>query len=243
MTRQSNSFKNSAGYDIYQHHWLPEGPAKAQVFIIHGLGEHGGRYNDIAHYLCTQGFRCHALDHQGHGRSAGRRGHIDRFGRFVDDAADFIRRNQAEPALPSFIIGHSMGGVIASNLLLDHPQLVDGCILSGPALATDDAVGAVQKSALKLISCVLPTLPVFSVDPRLICRNENVVANYINDPLVLSKKISARLVTEILAGGARALHRASEISLPMLMLHGEEDALAHPSGSRRMHQQISATDK
>ncbi len=244
MTWQSSSFSNTAGYEIYQQHWLPEVPVKAQVFIIHGLGEHGGRYQEIAQYLSQRGYRCHALDHQGHGRSEGRRGYIDRFSSFVDTAADFIRRGKAEaPELPSFMIGHSMGGVIASNLLLDHPQLVDGCILSGPALATDDAIGGVQKAVLKLIARLLPTLPVFGLDARLICRDEKVVENYRADPLVLSGKISARLVAEILAGGERALTRAAEISLPMLLLHGEEDALAHPNGSRRMYRGISSTDK
>ena len=244
MIHESSEFHNAQGDKIFQQSWLPDGPAKADVFIIHGLGEHSGRYSEIAHFLVERGYRAHALDHPGHGKSDGLRAYIDDFSIFTETASDFIKRIQSQnDELPSYIIGHSMGGVITSNLLIDHPSLVAGAILSGPALATDEAVGPVQTFILKLIAKFFPKLPVFQLDANLICRNPAVVEEYLNDPLVYSGKIRARLLIEIVGAGERALQRAAEITLPMLMLHGEEDGLASVKGSQAMFAGISSEDK
>lgn len=244
MNTETSTFTNAQGCKIFTRSWLPDTDGKANVFIIHGLGEHSGRYAEIATYLAERGFRVHALDHTGHGRSEGLRAYISQFAIFVDTVKDFILRCQAEtPNLPSLIIGHSMGGVITSNLLIDHPKLVQGAILSGPALTTDDAVSDAQKFILKTIAKILPKLPVFQLDASLICRNKQVVDDYLADPLVYSGKIRAKLIVEIVSAGERALSRAAEIKLPMLFLHGEEDALASPKGSQLMHAAISSEDK
>ncbi|GAB3378100.1 lysophospholipase [Spongiibacter taiwanensis] len=244
MKTETSTFTNAHGCKIFTQSWLPEADGKANVFIIHGLGEHSGRYAEIASYLAQRSFRVHALDHTGHGQSEGLRGYISQFSIFVDTVKDFILRCQAEtPNLPSLIIGHSMGGVITSNLLIDHPTLVQGAVLSGPALTTDDAVSDTQKFILKTIAKILPKLPVLQLDANLVCRDKKVVDDYLADPLVNSGKIRAKLIVEILLAGERALSRAAEIKLPMLFLHGEEDGLASPKGSQLMHAAISSDDK
>lgn len=244
MNHETSTFINGQNTRIFTQSWLPDADGKANVFIIHGLGEHSNRYSEIATYLAERGFRVHALDHTGHGQSEGLRGYISQFSVFVETVREFIVRCQTEtPNLPNLVIGHSMGGVITSNLLIDYPNLVQAAILSGPALTTDEAVSHVQKLALKAVAKILPTLPVFQLDANLICRDKQVVADYLADPLVNSGKIRAKLIVEIVTAGERALSRAAEIKLPMLFLHGAEDALASPKGSELMYAGISSEDK
>ncbi len=243
MTNTAQGFINAYGKKIHTHSW-PVTQARAQVVIVHGLGEHGGRYSELASSLNQRGYSCYALDHQGHGKSEGEPGFIESFAIFVDTAADFIERVKAQaPDLPCIMIGHSMGGVIASNLLIDHPGLVDICALSGPALATDDAIGPLQRRLLKGLAVLLPKARVFSVDPTLVSSDPATVAAYRNDPLVLQGKGCVKLITEILNAAGRALERADAIRIPMLFMHGGADALAHPNGSVRMHDAIASTDK
>ncbi|MDF1690817.1 MAG: lysophospholipase [Zhongshania sp.] len=243
MAAQAENFTNATGTRIHTRSWQTPAP-KAQIVILHGLGEHGERYQALATTLNDSGYSCYALDHVGHGLSDGEKGHIDDFAIFVDTAAEFIAKVRATaPDLPCFLIGHSMGGVIATNVLIEHPELVDGCVLSGPALATDEAIGPLQQRILKVIAALFPRLRIFAVDPKLVCSDPAVVADYINDPLVLSGKGSAKLIAEILSGSARALSRAKSIKTPMLLLHGEQDALAHPNGSRTLYNLISSADK
>ncbi|MEX1667395.1 lysophospholipase [Zhongshania guokunii] len=243
MAVQTENFTNANGTRIHTRSWqIPE--PKALVVIVHGLGEHGERYHALATALNTSGYNCYALDNVGHGLSEGEKGHIDDFSIFVDTAVEFIRNVRATaPELPCFMIGHSMGGVIATNVLIDHSELIDGCILSGPALATDEAIGPVQKRILKVIAALFPRLRIFAVDPSLVCSDPAVVADYSNDPLVLRGKGSAKLIVEILSGSARGLSQATTIKTPMLLLHGEQDALAHPNGSRSLYSSISSADK
>ena len=237
------SFTNTKGLNIHTRSWSVS-QAKAQVVIVHGLGEHGERYQALATTLNDSGYNCHALDHPGHGLSGGEQGHIDDFSMFVDTTVEFIRRVRgAAPELPCFMIGHSMGGVIATNVLIQNPELIDACVLSGPALATDEAVGPVLKSVLKAIAAVFPRLRVFAVDPSLVCSVPEVVAEYRKDPLVLSGKGTANLIVQILAGSVKAMASAKQITTPMLLLHGEQDALAHPKGSQILHDTIASTDK
>lgn len=243
MNTQTQGFTNTDGKHIHTHSW-PVANAKAQVVIVHGLGEHGGRYQELAGSLNQRGYSCHALDHQGHGESEGKPGYIDNFTIFVNTVADFITRVKAQsPGLPCIMIGHSMGGVIACNTLIDHPKLVDICALSGPALATDEAIGPVQRLILTGLSALAPKAKVFSVDPTLVSSDPNTVEAYRNDPLVLSGKGCVKLITEILKAAKRALAQADQITVPMLFMHGGADALAHPSGSSRMYESISSRDK
>ena len=237
------SFTNSNDLNIHTRSWSVSN-ANAQVVIVHGLGEHGDRYQALATTLNDKGYNCHALDHPGHGLSGGEKGHIDNFSMFVDTTVEFIQRvRAAAPELPCFMIGHSMGGVIATNVLIQKPELIDACVLSGPALATDEAVGPVLKRILKAIVAVSPRLRVFTVDPSLVCSVPGVVTEYRDDPLVLSGKGTANLIVEILAGSAHAMAGAKTITTPMLLLHGEQDDLDHPKRSQILHDTISSTDK
>ncbi|AMO67520.1 alpha/beta hydrolase fold protein [gamma proteobacterium BDW918] len=237
------SFTNANGLNIHTRSWSVS-QAKAHVVIVHGLGEHGARYQALAETLNNSGYNCYALDHPGHGLSDGKKGHIDNFSMFIDTTVEFIQRVRATaPELPCFMIGHSMGGVIATNVLIQNPELIDACVLSGPALATDEAVGPLLKRILKTIAAVFPRLPVFAVDPSLVCSVPEVVAEYREDPLVLSGRGTANLIVEILAGSVQAMAGAKSINTPMLLLHGEQDALAHPKGSQMLYDTIASTDK
>lgn len=243
MKQSSSEFTNAQGQKIFRQSWLPDAEPSADVFIIHGLGEHSSRYAELAEMLARRGYAVHALDHPGHGRSEGLPAYIERFDIFVETAAQFLREVHNHNGKPCFVIGHSMGGVITCNLLIDHPELVQAAVLSGPALATDEALGPAQKVVLKAVAKVLPKLPAFQLDAKLICRDPKVVEEYLADPLVYSGKVRVRLLAEIVRAANRAMAEAAKIDIPMLFLHGEDDALASPEGSRKMYQSISSTDK
>ncbi|WP_286696043.1 alpha/beta hydrolase [Spongiibacter sp. UBA1325] len=244
MQTENSAFTNRSGQKIFQSSWLPASAPQAVVCIIHGLGEHSGRYAALAESLAAAGFACFALDHPAHGKSDGQQCFIPDFSLLVETARQFIDDSkQRYPDLPSFVIGHSMGGVITTTLLTETPQLVNGAILSGPALATDEAVGPIQRIVLNAISRLFPEAPTFQLDPSLVCSDVSVVDNYLNDPLVFSGKIPARTISEIIRGADSALKKASKITTPLLLLHGENDKLASPEGSKQLYRSCSSEDK
>lgn len=238
------SVRTAAGLHIYTAHWLPAQAPKAVLVVAHGLGEHCGRYKPFIDYFVARGCAVYALDHESHGKSEGMRGYIHRFGDFVATLHDYIGKIRARhQGLPVFLVGHSMGGVISVNYLLAHQQGLSGCILSGPALATDDVISPVQKKILKILSLLTPKLPLIKIEGAAVSRDPAVVKAYETDPLVFRGKATARLLTEIVSSADKGLQEAAKITLPLLMLHGGSDLLAHPKGSEKLANSVSSRDK
>ena len=124
------------GLDLFAQVWTPERNPRAVVVIAHGLGEHSSRYEEVARRLVAGGFAVYALDHRGHGRSPGRRANIERFSYLVTDFSTSIGRSSRQhPDAPVFVLGHSMGGAIATATALRIQNTLRGLALSGPALA------------------------------------------------------------------------------------------------------------
>tara|TARA_R110001592_G_scaffold63585_11_gene194925 strand:- start:12247 stop:13080 length:834 start_codon:yes stop_codon:yes gene_type:complete len=244
MTQQKSLLRSRNGCGIYTQNWQPNGTPKAVLILVHGLAEHSNRYVEIAKYFTAQGFAVYALDHEGHGQSQGLRGYIDNFDDFLT-TLDEYRQQIAElhPTSKLFLIGHSMGGVISSAYLLEHQEQVAGCILSGAALDTGGAVGPVQRLLLRLLSILLPKLPILKLEANDVCHDPKVVEAYRNDPRVFTGKIRVRLITELLRTADRVLKNAASISLPMLILHGGDDRMASPAGSEKLYAGISSADK
>ncbi|MCG8370561.1 MAG: lysophospholipase [Proteobacteria bacterium] len=229
---------------LYRRSWLPDGDARAAVLLVHGLGEHCGRYGHLAAHCNARGFAVHAIDHYGHGKSDGRAGYVERFSVYLDGVRalrDAVRTEQ--PKIPMFLLGHSMGGLIAAALLVHEQADFRGCVLSGPALRTDEEPPALVRGLIRLISWLLPTVPVIGLDPSGVSRDPAVVGAYVADPLVHHGKLSARLIAEL--GKAMRSTRAAAhvVDLPLLILHGEEDALTSPGGSAEFYEHAGSTDK
>ena len=229
---------------LFRQTWLPHTDARAAVLLVHGLGEHSSRYEHVAEHLTSRGFAVFAIDHYGHGKSDGRMGYVERFSVYLDGVSALLGRIQTEqPRLPLFLVGHSMGGLIAAAFLLEHQAAFQACVLSGPAIKSDQAPPAVVIALIRLISALAPTVPLIQLDASGVSRDQNVVDVYVNDPLVHHGKLSARLIAEMSGAMKTTLASASEIKLPMIFMHGEADVLTAPSGSEEMFKKVSSPDK
>lgn len=243
-TTQVSQEEGRLAGDVYYRHWQPTASPRGVILLVHGMGEHSGRYQGFADFLCPRGFAVVAPDHPGHGQSPGKRAHIDRFEDFFPPL-DKLRASIARwyPGLPCFLVGHSMGGLIAARYLLDHQREFAGAALSGPALAMPAEPPAPMLWLGKLLSRIAPRLGVMQLDPSDISRDPAVVRAYREDPLVCKGKISARLAGEIFRVMGVVATRRGEINLPILIMHGDADALTAASGSTDFHAAVSSGDK
>jgi alpha-beta hydrolase superfamily lysophospholipase len=228
---------------VFYRHW-PVPDARGVILLVHGLGEHSGRYRDFADFMRRRGLAVVAPDHPGHGLSPGRRA-------FVRSAAEFMAPLDAlrdlidmwYPGSPCFLVGHSMGGLIAARYLLDHQGEFAGAALSGAALQMPEAPSMGTLLFMRLISVLWPSLGVLQLDASQVSRDPEVVQRYIHDPLVHGGKISARLVTELFAMMDAVAAGRATITLPMLIMHGDADAMTPAAGSRIFHDAIGSSDK
>lgn len=228
------TFTASDGENLAAYRWpLPEGqPWRGTVLLVHGLGEHAGRYHHVAERLNRWGFAVRAYDHYGHGRSAGPRGGLNHDMRLLDDLADMVDTARAHmpEGLPLVLLGHSMGGLVAARFVALHLRPVDALVLSSPAL--DPGLNAVQKLLLATLPRVAPNLRVGNgLDARYISHDPAVVAAYERDPLC-HDRISGRLARFIAEGGPATVARAAHWRVPTLLMWAGADRLVNPAGSR-----------
>ncbi|MGH7896309.1 MAG: lysophospholipase [Candidatus Binatia bacterium] len=226
MTNKDGHFTGQGGLRLYWQAWLPEGEVRAVVMVAHGYGEHGGRYRNLIERLVPRGLAVYALDQRGHGRSEGPRGHVGRFAEFVADLHAFrVRIEEEQRGKPLFLLGHSMGGLIAVRYLLAHDQGLAGAILSSPAFGIHNEPSRLLQWLGRLLSRIAPRASFQgNVEPRFLSRDQAVGQAYAADPLV-HKRASARFFTEFKWAMANALERAPEIRLPLLILQAGDDRL------------------
>jgi acylglycerol lipase len=242
VTAASGYLAGAGGRRIYWQSWTPESEPKALIMIVHGAGEHSGRYGHVAEALVEDGYAVYALDHRGHGRSDGPRALIDRLDSAVADLDRLVKEALAEhPALPVFVLGHSVGGTIAVRYALDHQGRLTGVVLSGPLAAIDAA--APLRFAGRVLSVVVPTLPLIAVDPALVSRDPQVVAAYQSDPLVHHGKLPVRTLAELISAIDQFPDAVRAITVPTLILYGSADRLCPPSGSGMLGERIGSEDK
>lgn len=243
MKKQEGQFAGAKGVTIFRRTWLPA-KVKAVVVIVHGLGEHSGRYGHVADTLVADGCAVYAMDHRGHGRSGGGpTAYVDRFANVVSDidqVVEVARREQ--PRKPVFLLGHSMGGALALSYTLKHAAKLSGLILSGPAVALDGAP-PMMKPIGKILSTFAPRMGLFAIDPAKVSRDPAVVADYAQDALNAHGKVPARTLGEIVRFVEWLPLALSVLKLPLLVQHGSEDQLAGVAGSRMVVDKIGSTDK
>ena len=212
---------------------LPAGQeARATLLIVHGLGEHMGRYAALAQALNGWGYAVRAYDQYGHGASEGPRGGLPTATRLLDDLALVIDHTRATVAAahPLLLLGHSMGGLVAARFVALQRRSVDALVLSSPAL--DPGLNPVQKLLVAVLPSLFPKLRVGNgLDARLISHDPAVVAAYQSDPLV-HDRIAARLARFIADESAAVRAAAAGWALPTLLLYAGADKLVNPAGSR-----------
>lgn len=224
-------------------HWHAGEATRGVILLVHGLGEHSGRYEHVAAQLNARGFSVLAPDHLGHGESPGTRVYVDAFDDYlvaVRECRDLIEWEY--PDLPCFVIGHSMGGLITARLLLEDQARYVGAVLSGPAFAATEPPSAVVMWIGRLLARLLPKTGMIELDASGVSRDPKVVAAYNADPLVNHGKITARLGIGIFDAMADVMARAETITLPLLIMHGGADTMAAPEGSQAFAAAVGSSD-
>ena len=236
------SFLGYDGLELFYRRWRPAGSPKAVLPIVHGHGEHSGRYANVAAWFVPRGYSVYALDLRGHGRSQGKRGALADFGEYRKDVRAFLELvREAEPA-PAFLAGHSLGGLIVLDYALRGPDGLAGVVASGPVLSPP-GISPFLLWLSKVLAQLWPGLILESgLDTSALSRDPAVVEAYVNDPLVHSKG-SARMANEMMRAIDWTQAHAAEMALPCLIVHGSEDRLCSPQASRVFIENVTFADK
>ncbi len=229
-----STFVASDGDNVVIQDWPlePGTTLRGVVVLVHGLGEHAGRYDHVARKLNAWGFAVRGYDQCGHGESGGPRGGLPTDTRLLDDLADIIDSTRARmhKDTPLILLGHSMGGLVAGRFVSLGMRPVDALIMSSPAL--DPGLSAFQKFLVAVLPKVAPDLRVGNgLNPQLISHDPEVVSAYLSDRLV-HDRISARLARFIATAGPQTVALAGQWKVPTLLMYAGEDKLVNPQGSR-----------
>lgn len=237
------SFSAADGLDLFYQSWVSTEP-KGIVILAHGVGEHSGRYQNIIDKMQGLGISFYGLDHRGHGRSEGKPGHIDRFTDYTSDLKRFMEIVRYEqPDIPLILMGHSMGGLIAFHYALQYPDDIEALILSSAGLIPVVPVPAWQQAMGKVLSILAPSFTMSTgLDASGLSHDQSVVEAYLHDPLV-HDKVSARWFTEFIKAGRIALQQAGKLTMPLLILHGQDDPIVDHRGSLQTMESAAASDK
>lgn len=230
---------------IFYRRLRPAAAPNAIVLIVHGLGEHGGRYRALGEHLGALGCDVLVPDLRGHGLSGGARVHVRRFEDPLRDLEALLAMARRElRQTPLYIFGHSLGGLIAARLVLRRSaERADGLLLCSPAMGAAIAVPAWERCLARALSFLWPAFRRPNrVDTARLTHDPQERARYESDPLI-DRRISARLFTEFLRNAALALRSAAEIRLPLLCLQAGEDAVVSVRATRDFYDRASSADK
>jgi alpha-beta hydrolase superfamily lysophospholipase len=242
-THTQGSFSGKGGVEIVYQTWTVDKP-KAVVVLVHGVGEHSGRYTHIINTLDGKGISFYGLDHRGHGRSGGKKGHVDSFMDYIHDLKLFVNIvKETNRDVPVIMLGHSMGGAIACRYGLTYQDDLSALILSSAGLISGVDISSAKLAVARILSKIAPGITMSNgIDVRDISHDEDIIAAYVNDPLN-HDRISARWGMEFLENGKICLERASELKLPLLLFHGCGDKMCKLEGSQIVYDRAESKDK
>jgi alpha-beta hydrolase superfamily lysophospholipase len=244
MKYQEGYLTNQMNHSLYYQSWLPEGSPRAALMIIHGLNEHSGRYENFANRFVGKGFAVYGLDLYGHGKSEGTRSYVEDFSQFIEDHFLYLQKIKGWlPDCPVFLIGHSMGGLIGTLFLIDHPGQISGAVFSASSVQVPDYISSLTIKMGHIMSKIMPKLGIIQLDLSGLSRNPEVIQAYKDDPLVHSGKTTARISAEMNNAIDRVAAEAHQVNTPLLILHGGADYIVSPSDSTYLHQLVSSEQK
>ena len=234
MTSKEEIVTTPDGINLYSRFYEPEKPQGA-VVIVHGFGEHSGRYEALIQHLLNKNYAVTAYDHRGHGKSAGLYGHIDRFSQYEEDLGFIVANARARNGAKNlFIIGHSMGGLVALRYLTKLREGITGAVISAPLIAIAAKVPAHKLLIAKVSATLFPRLRMKNeINPAVLSRDGEIGRAYAADPLV-GKMVSTRWFTEAINAMDELKHAALQISAPLLVMHGTEDKLANVEATKNL---------
>jgi acylglycerol lipase len=240
---ESGFFASRDGQQLYQEVWPAAGEARATVVSVHGYGEHCGRYQNPVQELHARGFEVFTFDYRGHGQAGGRRGHIDHFAEYLDDVDRALELARARGPRPLFLLGHSLGGLIAARYVIERGKDLTGLVLSSPFMGLKAKLPALKLAIGRKASKWMPRLTLKNdLDLGALSRDPAVGEAYARDRFV-HRVATARWFTETTTAQERCLKEAAAITLPVLVYAGDSDAIADPDATRAVYERIASKDK
>jgi acylglycerol lipase len=239
---KTETFDGVGGLKIFVRAWRPEGTVRGIVTIVHGFNSHSGHYLWVAEQLLASGFAVYALDHRGRGQSEGERFYVEKFTDYVNDVDTLVDRARSrDPGLPLFMLGHSAGGVISCGYALEHQNKLAGLICESFAYqvpAPDFAL-----AVIKGLSHVAPHAHVLKLKTEDFSRDPKVIAAMLADPLIAGEVQPTGTVAEMVRADERLEKDFRLITLPVLIIHGTDDKVTRPSGSKEFYENAGSADK
>lgn len=239
----SGRIKTADGNDLYYTEDIPHEP-KAIIVIVHGFGEHSGRYEYVKDKLNEFGYGVYRFDNRGHGKSGGERGHLKNFNYLICDANALVDLAKEEFSdLPIFMLGHSMGGFITAAYGIKHQDKLKGQILSGAATLEPIQMKGLRGEFLKLLNNITPNMKIKNRLSKLLSKDQEIVKDYEEDELNL-KEATLQFYVEFLINGIGWLKENMHYyKYPCLILHGGDDKIVYKEASENFYNSISSTDK
>ncbi len=244
MRKTEGIIETTGGLRLFERAWLPDGAPVGVVALVHGYAEHSGRYEYVGVWLAQRGYAVHALDLRGHGQSEGDRAFVRSFNEYLDDVEAFLAlvRGRHDGATP-WLMGHSMGGTVVTLSAVTRRPAVRGLLLSGAVLAATAGTPRIVTQIMLLLGRFAPRLRLRKLAAATVSRDAEVVALYDSDPLNFRGKMPAGLIASMLRAERIINKRMESIDLPLLIMHGTEDALSSPAGSETLYRRASSSDK
>jgi len=232
MKTFESKFEGSDGLSFYVQGWEPDAQPKAVVALVHGLGEHIGRYAHVGKALTDAGYVLVGFDLRGHGKTVSPRGHFPSLAVVMQDIRQVFQFvSQRYPNLPQFLYGHSLGGLLSLTYATQNKVGLKGVMVTGAALRSALQEQKAKIAMANILGTLIPAATIPSgLDATTISRDKAVVDKYVNDPLVHDKTSLGLGKTALTAIDVCFTH-AREFAYPLLIMHGKEDKLTYPNGS------------
>ena len=234
--------KTTGGLTLFVRSWRPDANARGVVVIVPGFNSHSGYYGWVAQELVAAGLVVYALDLRGRGQSDGERFYVEKFADYVDDTSAVVRLAKSrEPGLPTFLLGHSAGGVVACLYALDSPRELTGLI--SESFANEIPAPDFALAVFKGLSHVAPHAHILHLKNEIFTRDAGAMQVMDADPLIAHETQPTKTLAEMVRADERLKREFPLITLPVLILHGTADQATRPSGSQRFYDTVGSQDK
>jgi acylglycerol lipase len=244
MIYNHDLFQGSDGLALFDQTWMPEEKCRAILVLVHGLGEHSGRYEHVAEFFTSKGIGIATYDLRGHGKSDGLRAYVNSIDEHLRDLDIFyqgvLRRH---PDVPLFLYGHSMGATIATLYTITRQPQIAGLLVTGALIRMGDDISPMLIKMSGIIGKYAPKMKTTKLNSASISRDPKVVEDYDKDPLNYRQGIPARTGYELILAMNRIQAQMETITCPILIMVGSGDKMTSPVGSQDLYDGINSPDK